>query len=383
MFSPEQDMLRDQARRVLEAHAAADTALACLEHSGDFDRALWHRAAELGWTAITIEEEHDGLGLGALDLCVLAEEIGRSAAALPLTASLCLAAEALTLWGNEAQRGRFLPAVAAGRCIGTLAFAEAGESGVPTAPELRLEGGRLSGTKEAVLNGAFADLAIVLCTDADSRIPGLALVDLGQAAVKRETFPSIDNGRGFARLIFQGAEADWLGACGDGVARCRALLDRAAIATAFEQIGGAEICLERARDYALERRAFGQPIGAFQAIKHRLADMYARLELARGAAYEAVEAWITSSDALPLTAAAARLAASRAYDFAATEAIHVHGALGVTWEAGLHLHYRRARALALELGSAPYWQDRLVDHLQAQVTDETSVGEAETMEKGV
>jgi acyl-CoA dehydrogenase len=147
------------------------------------------------------------------------------------------------------------------------------------------------------------------------------------------------------------------------MAGAAALLQRLAVITAFEQLGGSETCMELARDYAAQRHAFGQPIGKFQAIKHKIAEMYVLNELARGNALRAAQSLAQDQPDLPLRAAAARLSATTAYDYAAAEAIQVHGAIGVTWEHDLHLHYRRARATALELGSAAVWEDLIVDIL--------------------
>ncbi|MEI9987895.1 MAG: acyl-CoA dehydrogenase family protein [Aliidongia sp.] len=135
---------------------------------------------------------------------------------------------------------------------------------------------------------------------------------------------------------------------------------------AFEQIGGAQACLDMARDYALERYAFGRPIGSFQAIKHKLADVYIATELARSNAYYGAWALATEAAELPLAAAAARVAATEAFHLASKENIQTHGGMGFTWETDCHLYYRRSKHLALTLGSAPWWQDRVIAELEAR-----------------
>ena len=176
------------------------------------------------------------------------------------------------------------------------------------------------------------------------------MADLNAGGVDRTLRDTLDNSRCVADLAFDGARATPLQAS-DAHAAARSVLQRVATVLAFEQLGGAETCMELARDYALQRYAFGQPIGRFQAIKHKIAEMYVANELARGNALRAAQAIAEEASDLPLRAAAARLSASAAYDYAAAEAIQVHGALGVTWEHDLHLHYRRSRATALELGA--------------------------------
>ena len=226
----------------------------------------------------------------------------------------------------------------------------------------------LSGTKLPVPDGCIADFAIVSARiGAGGDSIGLFIVELDAPGVQRETLQSIDPSRPQARIVFDNAAAVPLGTAGQSAAALRRVLDRAAVLVAFEQIGGADAALAMATDYAKLRHAFGRPIGSFQAIKHKLADMYTRNELARSNAYYA--AWaLDSSDAdLPLAAAAARVAASEAYEYAAKENIQTHGGIGATWEADMHLHYRRSRLLMLMLDSPPQWRQRLVAQLERRV----------------
>jgi alkylation response protein AidB-like acyl-CoA dehydrogenase len=216
----------------------------------------------------------------------------------------------------------------------------------------------VSGRKSVVSAGAFAHYALVHVTVADGG-QGVALADLGQAEVGREVLDTLDNSRGYADLTFDSAAATLLTG-GDVLG---ALLDELALVTAFEQVGGAEACLFAARDYALQRRVFGQPIGAFQAIKHGLADLYVLVQIARGAAQSALQA---PADEFSLASAAARVAGNRAYDTCAQDAIQFHGGVGVTWEAAQHLHYRRARCLSLEWGGEPHWRNLLLDQAIAR-----------------
>jgi alkylation response protein AidB-like acyl-CoA dehydrogenase len=217
---------------------------------------------------------------------------------------------------------------------------------------------RLEGTKIPVTDGDVADVAIVLAADAG--VPSLFVVDLTQTGVRRTPLESIDGTRGLACLHFDGAHAERLGAKGDGLRLVDTVMQRAAVMLAFEQIGGADRCLEAARDYALQRYAFGRQIGGNQAIKHRLADMYVKNELARSSAYYAAWALAADTRELPVAAASARIAAGEAFGFAAKENIQIHGGVGITWEADAHLYFRRARQLSLVAGSASVWNEYLV-----------------------
>jgi acyl-CoA dehydrogenase len=349
LYTDEQRQIRDEARRFLEERYSGAALKALLEAEGLYDTGFWQACRDMGWTAITIAEAHGGLGLTAIELGIVAEECGRVACGAPFLMTSFAVSEALRLWGDAALRESWLPRIAAGDAIG--AFALNGTSPV------EIRGGRLYGTKTAVPAGGVADVAVVHAGDA-----GLFLADLGQGGVARTLARTFDNSRCTAALMFDGLPVQRLTA--DGGAG-QALLDRLAVIAAFEQVGGADACMRQARDYANERQAFGQPIGKFQAIKHRVAEMYVANELARGNALRAAMDLTQDADELPLHAAAARLSAINAYEFAAREAIQIHGAIGVTWEHDLHLHYRRSRTLALELGSILEWEDVLADALRA------------------
>jgi alkylation response protein AidB-like acyl-CoA dehydrogenase len=224
--------------------------------------------------------------------------------------------------------------------------------------------GSVTGTKLPVMDGDVADFAVVAATEPGGRT-GLFLVDLKGAGVTRTPLTTVDPTRSHARLVFDGAAAEPLGAPGAGWPLVERLLDRAAVLVAFEQLGGAQAALDMAREYAIGRFAFGRQIASFQAIKHKLADMYVAVELARSNAYYG--AWALSKDApeLPVAAATARVAATEAYYQAAKENIQVHGGMGFTWEFDCHLHYRRAKLTGLMLGSARRWKDLLVARLEA------------------
>ena len=361
-FSDDSNQLRDQARRFLGERSTSKHVRAVLDGTAPYDRALWAAIAEMGWLGAAIPEEFGGAGLGYEGLCVLAEEIGRALAPVPFGSTVYLAAEALMLAGSAAQKRKYLPEIAAGRLVATLAWAEGMGNPGPGAFGAQLTGGALTGTKLPVPDGGSADLVIVAAQD--DRGPVLAIVDLRQAGTTRTELKTLDPSRPQARLEFARAPAEALGASGEGWMLLQRVLERAAILAAFEQIGGAARCLEMATAYARERHAFGRPIGSFQAIKHKLADVYVANELARSNAYYGAWALTTNSAELRLAAAAARVSATEAYHLASKENIQTHGGMGFTWEADCHLYYRRSKLLALTLGSAPFWKDRLVTELE-------------------
>jgi alkylation response protein AidB-like acyl-CoA dehydrogenase len=268
--------------------------------------------------------------------------------------------------GSEAQKSAWLPRLASGEAVGTLGLAEGPGRADPRRLRTAFRNGTLSGEKLPVPDGDVADIAVV--TAQGERGVVLALVDLKGAGVTRTPVDTIDPTRSHARIVFDNAPAEALGALGapgDGEALLRHVEDRAAVLIAFEQVGGAQRSLEMARDYALERYAFGRPIGSFQAIKHKLADVYVATELARSNAYYGAWALATDAAELPLAAATARVSASEAYFLAAKESIQVHGGMGFTWEFDCHLYYRRAKLLSLALGSTRLWKDRLITQLES------------------
>jgi acyl-CoA dehydrogenase len=363
-FSADQKALREQARKFLGEHASSTQVRRILEGAAPYDAELWKGMGEMGWLGTAIPETHGGAGFGYLELCVIAEELGRSLAPTPFASTIYLAAEALRIAGSEAQKKRWLPRIAQGEAIGCLALSEGAQVTTPGNLATRAEGARLTGAKVPVMDGDVADFAVVLAAQSAGRA-GLYIVELAGPGVTRASLPTVDPTRSHARIAFEGAAAEPLGAAGQGWPLVERLLDRAAVLVAFEQVGGAQAALDMAREYAMGRFAFGRQIASFQAIKHKLADMYVGIELARSNAYYG--AWALSKDApeLGVAAAAARVAASEAYYQAAKENIQVHGGMGFTWEFDCHLHYRRAKLTGLMLGSARRWKELLVTRLEA------------------
>ena len=365
-FSPEEQQLKDQTRRYLADHCPGSAVRAVLDGPQSHDAALWRGLGEQGYLGAALPEPLGGSGAGYGALCVVAEELGRALAPVPFSSSIGLAAELLLRAGRPDQQQRWLPRLAAGTAIGTLALAERPGRATPATIACRVTRGRLNGSKRPVADGDIADFAIVATRDAGAESLSLQLVDLAGPGVRRSTLPGIDPTRSQAQIDFDGAEAESLGAPGEGWALVREAQDRAAVLMAFEQVGGADRALQAACDYAQERFAFGRPIGGLQAIKHMLADMYVSATLARSNAYYGAWALGTGAPDLAEAAATARVSATQAYLHCARNNIQVHGGMGFTWAFDCHLHYRRANALALALGSLSEWEDRLVDCLVAR-----------------
>lgn len=365
-YNDEQKALKDEARRFLSdvSPLSAVRALYNAPAAGH-DASLWQRVSrEQGWCGTAIPEAYGGLGLGYVELCAIAEELGRALTPIPFGSTVYQFAEALLLAGSEDLKQAVLPLVAAGEITGTLAVTE--RPGVLTAATIatRYADGRLNGVKLPVTDGAVADRVVVLAQD-DGGL-SLFLVDLKEAGVTAEPLDVLDPSRGAVRLTFVDAPAVRLGATGEGLALLSRIDDRSAVLFAFEQLGGADRCLEMARDYALERYAFGRPIGSYQAIKHKLADVFVKNSIARANAYYGAWALSSGSTELPVASAAAHIAGTSAYWLASKENIQTHGGIGVTWEADCQLFYRRARHLALILGSPRAWKRRLIDRLEAR-----------------
>ena len=356
LLSEEQQAIATETARVLEARADLSRLLALVESTGEWDKRFWNTVVEQGWTAIGIPEAQGGIGLGLIELGLVAQACGAATAAAPFLTSGHGAATALLGGTDDESKSAWLPRLADGSVTAAVAFAE-GQEPLPVHPTTVISGGRVSGTKDGVTAGLAADVILVWAvTDGQ---PCLGLVE--GAAVTRTPIAGFDNARLHADLTFAAVPVRTLATGDRAHALANEVLARMAVVTAFEQVGGADALMRVARDYALTRRAFGQPIGAFQSVKHRIAELYGLIEIARANAIHAAAR--EGQPDFGEAAASARISATEAYDTAARDCIQIHGGIGVTWESGLHLHMRRARSLALEQGNMLYWEDRLAGQL--------------------
>jgi alkylation response protein AidB-like acyl-CoA dehydrogenase len=363
-FSEEQNLLREQARGFLNDYCSTRVVRKVLDGDESYDQELWTKVTEMGWTATVIPEEYDGLGLSYIELSVIAEELGRALAPIPFSSSVYLATEALLAAGSKDLKEEWLPKLAAGTAIGCFAVAEG--NGQVTAKSLNSTAGNgsLSASKLPVADGDIADFAIVIagCETGDGA--SAYLVDLNQSAVTRTRLDTIDPSRSHAKIEFDNSSATLMGNEGEGWALLEKVYDRAAVLFAWEQVGGSETALEMAKEYAMGRFAFGRPIATYQAIKHKLANMYVKNTLAKSNCYYG--AWALSTDAaeLPIAAATARVSATQAYYFSAKENVQTHGGMGFTWEFDCQFPYRRSKLLSVNIGSEATWQDKLITAIE-------------------
>ena len=360
-FSDDQKMLADQVQRYLQERCPMTRVRQQLEAQPKFAEDVWQGLAELGLLGTAVPETYGGTGAGYAELCLVAQQIGRHIAPVPLGSTVYLLAEALLQFGSEAQKQQWLPKICTGEVKGALATMEALEQLTEAQIQASVTDDCLRGEKLMVADGSIADLYLVLAKHEGGL--GLFLVPAGQG-VQAKAVDSVDLSRDVAHVSFSNAPAELL--CARGWQGLQSMYERAAVLFAFEQLGGAQRALEMAVDYAKERFAFGRAIGSFQAIKHMLADMFVAMKLAESNCYYAAWALANNTPDLPLAAATARVGATEAFQLCARDNIQVHGGMGFTWEFDCHLYYRRANFLALEIGGLSEWEARLARALPLQ-----------------
>jgi alkylation response protein AidB-like acyl-CoA dehydrogenase len=301
------------------------------------------------------------------ELCIVAEEFGRALLCAPYFSTAVLAANAILNAGTDVQKSAFLPDIANGARLATLAITEPDgnwdPSSIKTVATRDADGFRLDGAKSYVVDGHIANLLIVAArAPGTTGLEGLALftLDANASGVARRLLESMDPTRKIARIDFRGAHADLLGNLDDGAKPILRTLDEAAIALANEMVGGAQTMLGSAVDYSKLRVQFGRTIGSFQAIKHRLADMLLEVELAKSAAYYAAQAAAINDPEWPALASLAKAGASEAYLHSAAECIQLHGGIGFTWDNDTHLWFKRAKSSEVFLGQPSYHRELLM-----------------------
>ncbi len=364
-FTPEQDELRTQARRFLDHELPLDRILAWSADPARIDRGLWKRMADLGWTGLTVPEAHGGLGLGAVDLIVLLEEMGRSLCPMPL-ASADLAIAALTALGDDALQAAWLPKIAAGEVVATVAIFETtdvvSEDGVATRATAAGDHVTLDGAKLFVPDGQHADLVLVAARE--GRGVSLFAVPVDTPGVTVNPLVVVDATKPAAEVKLAGVTVPAsarLGVAGGAWTTLARLLDRQTIAHAAEMVGAADAALRMAVEYAKVRQQFGSPIGRFQGVKHRCAEMLCDVESARSLVYFGAWALDSAPDQVPTYAAMAKALASEALDTAGEECVQIHGAIGYTWECHAHLFYKRGRQSHVWLGAPDEHYERIFD----------------------
>jgi alkylation response protein AidB-like acyl-CoA dehydrogenase len=370
------DELREAVREFLTAKSPEAAVRTAME-TGQHDPAVWDQMArQLRLPGLALPSDYGGDGFGLTELEVVLEEMGAALLCSPFFATVVLAAQALLASGDEAACARYLPGIAAGETIATLAAAEGNASWDPAMVSARAErvtgdgvrgdgqagaGWALSGKKSFVIDGAIADLVLVVARSTAG--PALFAVRRGAPGLRATPMTTLDPTRPMAVLTFDRAPAVLIGAEGQGGRLMSRVLDRACVALAAEQAGGIRRCLEMSAGYARERFQFGRPIGSFQAVKHKCADMLVRAELAEATAREAARLADEGAAEFPVAAATAHVYCSQAYMFAAAENIQVHGGIGFTWEHPAHLYFRRAKSSELLFGGPAVYHERLLDRL--------------------
>jgi alkylation response protein AidB-like acyl-CoA dehydrogenase len=368
-FSDEQEELRTAVRRFLTEKSPETEVRRLMETTEGYDPAVWSQMADqLGLQSLTIPEEFGGSGFSYVELIVVLEEMGAALLCAPFFSTVALAANAILTSGDDGAKKYLLPGIASGETIATLAITEDNGrwdfGGIECQAEQSgsgADGWVLNGHKMFVIDGHIADLIVVA-----ARTPaGVSLFGVkGDAdGLTRTALPTMDQTRKQARLEFAGTSAWLIGTDGGAEAGLSKTLDLAAVALAAEQVGGAQRVLDSSVEYAKTRIQFGRPIGSFQAIKHKCADMLLEVESAKSAAYYAGWAAAEDSDELPVVASLCKSYCSEAYFHAAAENIQIHGGIGFTWEHPAHLYFKRAKSSELLLGDPAYHRELLAQRI--------------------
>lgn len=367
-FADEQEEFRRTVRRFLEDTSAPSEVRRLMETDEGYDPSVWSKlSGNLGLTGIAIPEQYGGQGFGFVELALTLEEMGRSLLCAPFFASTVCAANAILNAGTEADKQRLLPGIASGESIATLALAESAGvwrgDAVTTTATRDGDSFKLDGIKRFVVDGHLADCVVVVARDPGSQgFDGLSFFTVpGQAkGLTRRLLMTLDPTRKLAELRFDGVSAELLGEQGAAAAPLSRTLDQALVALSNEMIGGAQKVLETAVEYAKVRVQFGRPIGSFQAIKHRCADLLLEVENAKSAAYYAASAVEEGDDELPALACLAKAICSDAYLNTAKASIQIHGGVGFTWENDTHLYFKRARSSEVFMGTPDYHREQLL-----------------------
>jgi alkylation response protein AidB-like acyl-CoA dehydrogenase len=365
-FSDEQEELRNIVRQFLDAKSPETAVREQMDTERGYDTDVWKQMAEqLGLQSLIVPEEHGGQGFGYVELIVVLEEMGRALLCAPYFSTVALGVNTLVHSNDDAAQKQWLPGIASGETVATLAFTEPNgrwdESGIELTAARSGDGWSLTGTKSFVLDGHTADLVLVAGrTDA-----GVSLFAVSGDAegLTRTPLSTMDQTRKQAKLDFAGTPATLVGEDGQGWTVLSRVLDLAAVALAAEQVGGAQKVLDMAVEYAKVRVQFGRPIGSFQAIKHKCADMLLEVESAKSAAYYAGWCAAELNDELPATASLAKAYCSDAYFHAAAENIQIHGGIGFTWEHPAHLYFKRAKSSELLFGDPTYHRELLAQRI--------------------
>ncbi|MCV7053593.1 acyl-CoA dehydrogenase family protein [Mycolicibacterium gilvum] len=362
-LSDEQQQLQQIVRKFCEAKSPIAEVHRLMDTPDGFDAAVWSQmGSELGLPSLAIPERFGGAGFSLVELCLVMEEMGRALLCAPFFSSIALGADAILECGTDEDCERLLPGIASGEVRAALAFAERTDAWTPweADTEATPDGAiyRLRGTKTLVVDGHTAQLIVASARRTDSGTVSLFTVETTEAeGLRRTAIPTLDMTRQVAEVAFDDTPARLLGNVEeDSTEALGRTLQRAAVCLAAEQLGGAAYCLDASVDYAKMRTQFGRPIGSFQAIKHRCADMLVDVESARSAAYYAMTAIIEGYDEA-LASSLAYAHCSEVFASAASAMVQIHGGVGYTWEHPAHLYLKRAKASEALLGGVGYHRE--------------------------
>ena len=361
-FSEEQEMLRQSARSLLEKECPSTLVRRLMEEERGYEPELWKKIAELGWLGLVIPEAYGGSALGYVDLVLVLEEMGRVVLPSPFIWTV-MVAEAINRAGSEAQKKALLPKIAAGELIATIAWMEPsglwGADGITAAARQNGSDFVIDGAKLFVNDGHIADCMLVAARTGGRSADGVTLfaIESSRVGVSVTPLTTMDQTRKLSEVKFAGVKAtsaDVVGEVGNGWKTLAAIIDRGKVMLAAEMMGGAQKVLDMTVEYAKVRTQFGRPIGSFQAVQHKCANMMIDVESAKSAVYYA--AWAVSNDVAeaPLAAALAKAAASDAFRRVSADGIQVHGGIGFTWEHDMHLYFKRAKSSEFTFGDATY-----------------------------
>ncbi|HUP34264.1 MAG TPA: acyl-CoA dehydrogenase [Candidatus Limnocylindria bacterium] len=368
-FNEEQELLRNTARKFFENECGSDTVRRLMETPEGISAELWKKLAEQGWLGLIYPEPYDGVGLGLVDLVVLMEEMGRAVAPGPYFSTVLLGGLAILEAGGDAQRKEWLPRIAAGDRRVALAWmepsAQLGPAGVTLTAVEKAGRYTLTGTKLFVHDAHTADALVVAARTrpgAGAEGVSLFLLPKGARGLEVTLLPTMDQTRKLCEVVLSdvtvGADA-LLGVAGAGWPPLARVLDRATVALCAEMCGGAQKVLDMTVEYAKIRQAFGRPIGSYQGVKHRAADMLVDVENSKSITYYAAWALDEGSPEAPLAVSMAKAYVSDAYRRVAAAGIQLHGGIGFTWEHDLHLYFKRAKGSEFTFGDATHHRERV------------------------
>jgi alkylation response protein AidB-like acyl-CoA dehydrogenase len=365
-FTDEQEELRKTVRSFLDSKSSEASVRELMETDKGYDGAVWKQMGEqMGLQGLHIPEEFGGSGYTQIELGVVLEEMGRRLLCAPFFSTVVLAANTLIHSGDEQAKAKYLPGIASGETTATLAFTEPSgkwdESGITTEASSSGDDWTLSGAKSFVLDGHVASLILVAARTESGT--SLFAVDGEASGLERTALSTMDQTRKQAKLEFSDTPATLIGTEGHGWDVLSTVLDLAAVSLAAEQVGGAQFVLDMAVQYAKDRVQFGRPIGSFQAIKHKCADMLLEVESAKSAAYYGMWCASEMNEELPSVASLAKAYCSEAYFHAAAENIQIHGGIGFTWEHPAHLYFKRAKSSELLFGDPTYHRELLAQRI--------------------